>query len=240
MGLKQFPHFNTERALVKALRDQGFDVGERTATGALRVANSTGNAVHIHPGSIVGRSGPRSRKDLHALSALGFVPPAEHARAVQRLKAEAKEPEPPAGPQVAPVEGDRAYACELCAVARCPKCAKKDLPCAFRYPWNRGRHHSAQHPEAPRPASVAKPRGPASRSGRVRTRTDPGVIKDPFRRLARQLRTRASALVQVAEELEALADATQSELDELRRFRKKVEEEAGRLYDVTTAPRTKR
>ena len=78
MGLKDFPHFSSEAALIRALKDQSFVVSDRTKSAARRVTNSaTGNSVFVHPASIVARSGHRARNDLAALVSIGFVPPSQ-------------------------------------------------------------------------------------------------------------------------------------------------------------------
>ena len=236
MGLKEFPNFSTETALFKALRDQGFDVGPRTKNAARRIANNSGGSVFVHPDSIVGRSGHRAANGLKALVAIGFVPPAEYERQTKAfLEAtgvpveKEQAPEPPA-----PVPEDVDFPCPECVVARCAKCEDQEQPCTFPFPRNLGRHRSAMHGVAGQSRPTGQ--GASGRSGRVRIRTDPSVIKDPFARLSKELMRRMTAMNDTVGQLMILAAEHESELIALRRFKKEVEDQTGRLYDITTRP----
>lgn len=233
MGLSEFPSFNSEAALRKELERQGYDVTQNNR-GASRVEHRITKAfTSLHLSTVV-HTGKRSKLALNRLVAIGFKPPAQYDREVKALKAEAKQEasitEPPAvEPAPETPDPSRAFACEDCAVARCRRCEDQASPCAFPQAMNLGRHRTVIHGAA---TKASKPR-----SSRVRVRTDPSVIREPFTRLAKQLHKQMEAVAETVGELMVLAAERDQELNELRRFKKEIEEQAGRFYDITTRPK---
>jgi hypothetical protein len=256
-ALADFPHFTNEQGLFKALKAQGFSIESRPP--GYRFVSPTGNDVFLHSGSITDRNGSRYKNALKDLVRIGFLPPAEWAKQQRARKdqerreikreaelATAAEAEAPTEAPAVDTEPDprRKYVCPACAEQRCRNCIDQELPCAFPYPINLGRHRSTIH-ATPGVTDIPKPRAPrpsgAPRASKVRVRVDPEIIPSVVGRKTAQILYRFSKFQeetgQLMKELSDEVEQLRNENRELRAFKADVERTAGALYDATTKPR---